>query len=99
MPKIPDCNRCSLYAHNPHLVCAVHSEGVNTDSCIDFRPDPNFQEVEQWSPEGYSWYSDELIPNKSSKYKSEEQLEILDNHLSLRVYALVVATGLAEISR
>ncbi|MGV2831975.1 hypothetical protein [Myxosarcina sp. GI1(2024)] len=25
--KIPDCDRCLLYAHNPHphfLVCAVH---------------------------------------------------------------------------
>jgi hypothetical protein len=29
--KIPDCDRCSLYAHNPHLVCAVHPDGVNSD--------------------------------------------------------------------
>ncbi len=26
MSKIPDCDRCTLYAHNPHLVCAVHPD-------------------------------------------------------------------------
>ena len=80
MPKISECDRCILYSHNPHLVCGVHPFGVKTDSCIDFRLDPNFQEEEQWSPEGYSWYGDELIPNRTSKHTSEEQLEILDNH-------------------
>jgi hypothetical protein len=43
MPKIPDCDalragfahRCSLYAHNPHLVCAVHPDGIDTESCLD----------------------------------------------------------------
>ncbi len=80
MPKISLCDRCLLYAHNPHLVCAVHPKGVNSDNCIDFRPDPNIKEEEQWSPEGYSWYGDELIPNRPSRYTSEEQLEILDNH-------------------
>jgi len=37
--KIPDCdalraavgNRCLLYAHDPHLICAVHPDGVNSD--------------------------------------------------------------------
>ena len=48
MPKIPDCDCCSLYARNPHLVCGVHPNGVETDTCIDFRLDPNFQEEEQW---------------------------------------------------
>ena len=41
MPKIPDCDRCSLYAHNPHLVCMVHPSGVDSDRCPDFRLDPN----------------------------------------------------------
>ena len=80
MPKIDLCTRCFLYAHNPHLVCAVHPEGVNTDSCIDFRPDTNAEREEQWSPQGYSWYGDELIANRPSRYTSEEQLEMLDNH-------------------
>ena len=80
MSKIDLCDRCSLYARNPQLVCGVHPFGVDTDSCLDFRPDPNIQEEEQWSPSGYSWYGDELIPNKPSRYTSEEQLEILDNH-------------------
>ncbi len=88
MPKISECDRCLLYAHNPHLICAVHPDGINSaprsgslrDRCLDFRPDPNFQEEEQWSPEGYSWYDGELIPNKPSRYTTEEQLFILDNH-------------------
>lgn len=46
------CDRCSLYAHNPHLVCAVHPSGVETDKCLDFRPDSNVKIQEQWSPEG-----------------------------------------------
>ena len=39
MPKISNCNcdrrvpchRCSLYAHNPYLVCAVHPDGIDGD--------------------------------------------------------------------
>ena len=41
MPKILYCNRCSLYTHNPHLVCAVRPDGVETDRCLDFKLDPN----------------------------------------------------------
>ncbi|MGK7899301.1 MAG: hypothetical protein AB4372_38205 [Xenococcus sp. (in: cyanobacteria)] len=80
MPKISDCDRCSFYANNPHLVCAINPSGVDSDRCLDFRLDPNFQEEEQWSPKGYSWYDGELIPNRPSRYTAEEQLEILDNH-------------------
>ncbi len=40
MPKIKECDRCLLYAHNPHLVCTVHPDGVDGDSCLDFREDP-----------------------------------------------------------
>ena len=78
--KIPDCDRCSLYAHNPHLVCAVHPDGVETNKCLDFRLDPNVKTEEQWSPQGYSWYGDELIADRQSRHSREEQLEILDNH-------------------
>ena len=80
MPKIPQCNSCLFYSHNQHLVCTIHPCGVETDSCIDFRADPNVEPEEQWSPEGYSWYGDELIPNKLPKYTSEQQIEMLDNH-------------------
>ena len=80
MSKIPLCERCLLNARNPHLVCTLYPNGVDTDSCIDFRPDPNIQEEEQWSPSGYSWYGGELIPNQPSRYTRDEQLEILDNH-------------------
>ncbi len=79
--KIPECDRCLLYAHNPHfLICAVHPNGVDTDRCLDFRPDLNAAEEELWSPQGYSFYDGQLIPNKPSRYTKEEQLEILDTH-------------------
>ena len=56
MPKIADCDRCQFYAHNLHIVCAVHPQGVFTEpsrsvvtepsrsiegNCLDFRQDPN----------------------------------------------------------
>jgi len=80
MPKIPDCDRCSLYAHNPHLVCAVHPNGIDGDRCLDFRLDSNAKVEEQWSPQGYSWYGGELIPNRPSRYTAQEQIKILDTH-------------------
>ena len=65
---IPECDRCCLYARNPHLVCAVHPSGVNGDRCIDFRLNLNIEIEEQWSPNGYSWYGDELVANRPSRH-------------------------------
>ena len=42
--------------------------------------DPKAEIEEQWSPQGYSWYGDELIPNRPSRYTQAEQLELLDTH-------------------
>jgi hypothetical protein len=61
MPKLPECDRCQLYAYNPHLVCAVHPTGVEGNHCPDFEPDPNAQPDEQWEPLGASYYNGELI--------------------------------------
>ncbi|MBD2666242.1 hypothetical protein [Richelia sinica] len=61
MPKIPECSRCLLYSHNPHLVCAVHAGGVTGDSCMDFREDPKAEPVELWQPDGATYYNGELI--------------------------------------
>jgi len=61
MSKIPKCERCFLYARNPHLVCAVHRAGPNTDTCPDFRENPNTEPDEFWEPEGASYYNGELI--------------------------------------
>ena len=77
------CDRCSLYAHNPYVVCTVHPEGVDSDRCLDFRLDSDAKDAKvekQWSPEGYSWYGDELISNRPSRYSQSEQLEILNGH-------------------
>jgi hypothetical protein len=81
MPKIPDCDHCQFYAHDPHLICAVHPTGVE-GKCLDFRQDPSSQvrEEKQWSPEGYYWWDGELLPNRPVTLTSGEQLTILDSH-------------------
>jgi len=61
MPKLPECDRCFLYAHNPHLICAVHPTGPNTDTCPDFLENPDAEPDELWEPEGASYYNGELI--------------------------------------
>ncbi|MEG4407207.1 hypothetical protein [Microcoleus sp. MON2_D5] len=80
MPKIPECDRCLLYARNPHLVCAVHPTGPNTNTCIDFREDPNTASEELWEPEGASYYNGELILQPPQRWTLEQQLELLDTH-------------------
>ncbi|AFZ56857.1 hypothetical protein H6G54_02840 [Anabaena cylindrica FACHB-243] len=79
MPKIPDCNRCLFYSHNPHLICSVHPSGVESDNCIDFRENISAEVEEQWQPEGVSYYNGELIL-QPFPLTIEQQLEILDTH-------------------
>jgi hypothetical protein len=81
MPKIPDCDRCQFYAHDPYLVCAVHPTGVE-GKCLDFRQDPKSPagENEHWSLGDYYWWDGELYPIRPSTLTTEEQLEILDSH-------------------
>ncbi|MEG4211827.1 hypothetical protein [Microcoleus sp. S13_B4] len=50
-------HRCLLYAPNPHLGCAVHSAGPNTDTCSDFREDSNTASEELWEPQESSYYN------------------------------------------
>ncbi|MCG6135134.1 MAG: hypothetical protein MET45_10785 [Nostoc sp. LLA-1] len=80
MPKLPECDRCLLYAHDPHLVCSVHPDGVDGDSCLDFREDPNAEVEELWQPAGASYYNGELILQPQQRWTPEEQLELLDAH-------------------
>jgi hypothetical protein len=61
MPKIHKCDRCLLYGRNPYLVCAVHPTGPSTNTCIDFRENPDADPEELWEPEGASYYNGELI--------------------------------------
>ncbi len=64
MPKILDCDRCLFYSHNPHhLICAVHPSGVEGNSCLDFRKDPNAEEL--WQPQGARYIDDELVIDRS----------------------------------
>ena len=41
---------------------------MDTDSCLDFRPNPNIEEEQQqqWNLEGASWYGGKLILHKPS---------------------------------
>ncbi|MGF1939472.1 MAG: hypothetical protein RM347_034895 [Nostoc sp. ChiQUE02] len=80
MPKIPHCDRCLLYSHDPHLVCAVHPAGPQGDSCLDFRLDPNAEAEELWQPEGASYYNGELIVQPQQRLTQQQQLELLDTH-------------------
>jgi hypothetical protein len=41
MPEIPDCESCLFCAHDSHLVCAVHPDGQDSDSCPDFQANPD----------------------------------------------------------
>lgn len=43
MPKTPECDRCLFYAHDYHIVCPIHPSGIDGDSCIDFRPNPELE--------------------------------------------------------
>ena len=96
MPKIPDCNHCQFFAHNPHLVCSIHPDGVKTDTCLDFRSacctqeDPNAV-GELWEPEGARYIDDELVIERSyyngeeiiqppQRWTREQKLWLLDNH-------------------
>ncbi|MEG4280744.1 hypothetical protein QUA62_25225 [Microcoleus sp. MON1_C1] len=80
MPNLPECERCLLYAHNLHLVCAVHPAGPNADTCSDFREDPDAASDELWEPEGASYYNGELILQPRQRWTREEQLKLLDTH-------------------
>jgi len=87
MPKLPQCDRCLLYARNPHLICAVHPAGPNTDTCLDFRADPNLESDELWEPEGASYYNGELILQPRQRWTLEEQLELLARYGSRSHYS------------
>ncbi len=92
MPKIPECDRCLFYAHDHHFICAIHPDGVEGDSCMDFRPDPELEDKqfvdflgigednEQWEPEGASYYNGELVLQPRQRWTPEQQLELLDTH-------------------
>jgi hypothetical protein len=87
MPKLPECVseacrrlRCLLYAHNPHIICAIHPYGPDDMNCLDFRPDPDAEPEEKWEPEGATYYNGELIVQPLQRWTREEQLELLDTH-------------------
>ncbi|MDM9580155.1 hypothetical protein [Nostoc sp. GT001] len=78
MPKLPECDRCFLYAHNPHIICVVHPTGVDGNSCLDFREDPNAEPEELWEPEGATYYNGELILQPQQRLTQQQQLVSLE---------------------
>lgn len=65
MSKIPDCDHCQFYSRNPHLVCAVHPMGVDSDTCKDFEADPYAEAEELWQPQGARYIGAELVLERS----------------------------------
>jgi hypothetical protein len=65
MPKLKKCDRCQFYAHNPHIICAVHPSGVNSDSCQDFEEDPCAGAYELWEPVGARYIENELVLSRN----------------------------------
>jgi hypothetical protein len=59
MPKIPDCDRCLNNAHSAYLVCAIHPEGIDGESCPDLADDGSINEL--WCPDVYTFIDDELV--------------------------------------
>ncbi|WP_414516063.1 hypothetical protein [Nostoc sp. PCC 9305] len=80
MPKLPECDCCLLYSHNPHFICTVHPNGSVADRCLDFRENPNAEPVELWEPEGATYYNGELIVQPQQRWTQQQKLELLDWH-------------------
>ena len=41
--KLPECARYLFCAHDPHIAYAIHPSGIEGDTCLDFRPDPDLE--------------------------------------------------------
>jgi hypothetical protein len=44
--KIHLCDSCQFYSHDPHLVCAIHPDGVDGNNCLDYRKREDFLKEE-----------------------------------------------------
>jgi hypothetical protein len=87
MRKLDCCDLCRFCAHSPHLVCALHPDGVEGSSCNDFElrleiPDEEAMAWygEQWQPEGAIYYGGELILEPVQQLTMEQRLDLLDTH-------------------
>ena len=80
MPKIKQCDSCQFYSNNSLVVCSIHPNGVETDTCIDYRLNSDYIFLQQWNPDGYVYYDDELIKLPEYKPDPERQLWLLNNH-------------------
>jgi hypothetical protein len=80
MAKIDQCERCRFYLNNPHLFCAVRPNGFETDTCLDYRLNPDYIFLQQWNPDGHVYYNDGLSKLPEDKPDPERQLWLLNNH-------------------
>jgi hypothetical protein len=92
MAKLPECDRCRFYAHNPHLICTIFPNGPADDHCPHFCPDPEIEPEELWAPQGTKFIDGELVIDERSFYDGveiiqpvnyltpQEKLELLDTH-------------------
>lgn len=84
--KLDCCNKCHFYSHNPYLVCAEHTDGVDGNTCPDFVFDPQRADdeavafYEPWQPEGASYYDGELVLEPVQRLTLQQKIELLDEH-------------------
>lgn len=72
MRKLPQCDYCLFCAHDYHVVCALHPAGPGGETCLDFRPDPDFEDKQF---EDFLGIGEEEFENPYSTDPSEEQWE------------------------
>jgi predicted RNA-binding Zn-ribbon protein involved in translation (DUF1610 family) len=93
--KILHCERCRFNARDYHLVCALHPTGPTSDTCLDFEADSKPEgrcfidllgllqrqtEIDQWEPEGASFYNGQLILQPRQCWTPEQQVELIKTH-------------------
>ena len=53
---------------------------MKNDNYSSSKSDVNILEKKQHNLLGYSWYGNELIANRQSRYSTEEQMKVLETH-------------------
>lgn len=90
MPKLTCCDSCQYYAHNPHLVCALHPSGQEQGYCADYHqaeqtPNPGLSGFlalfdEPWEPQGATYEGDELVIDRDPVKELVRRQNLLNWH-------------------
>ena len=92
--NVKDSRLLSLPVLRPFtlILCVLSIRcGIDSDCCLDFRPNPNLEPEELWTPEGVDYIDGELVIRREQfRYDCsdtldnyltvQEKLELLDSH-------------------